>query len=143
MHLMLCWCTQRTYETITSNLNVTINQCQQSTHFWVAAEACKVRDKRKCVCLCARVLSWNLQYSGEIPSNIQTGMTYCQTGINLNRADILRRTLNVQSCKLYNKYMIVLIQLTHTEIFAYIGVLVFKSLSRKVLFIKKKGNRNC
>ena len=70
-------------------------------------------------------------------------MTYCQTGINLNRADILRRTLNVQSCKLYNKYMIVSIQLTHTEIFAYIGVLVFKSLSRKVLFIKKKGNRNC
>ena len=34
-------------------------------------------------------------------------------------------------------------QITNTEIFAFIAVLVFKLLSRKVLFINKKDNRNC
>ena len=63
MHFMLCWCTQRTYETIASNLNVTIDQCQQSTHFCVAAEACKVRDKRECVFVCARLeLKFTVQW---------------------------------------------------------------------------------
>ena len=52
--------------------------------------------------------------------------------------------LKVQSCKLYNsKYMIASTQITNTEIFAFIAVLVFKLLSRKVLFINRKGNRNC
>ena len=52
--------------------------------------------------------------------------------------------LKVQSCKLYSsKYMIALTQKTNTEIFAFIAVLVFKLLSRKVLFINRKGNRNC
>ena len=52
--------------------------------------------------------------------------------------------LKVQSCKLYSsKYMIALTQITNTEIFAFIAVLVFKILSRKVLFINRKGNRNC
>ena len=32
---------------------------------------------------------------------------------------------------------------TNTEIFAVTTVLVFKLLSRKVLFINKKDNRNC
>ena len=42
----------------------------------------------------------------------------------------------VQSCKLYdNKYMIASTQITNTEIFAFITVLVFMLLSRKVLFI--------
>ena len=46
--------------------------------------------------------------------------------------------LKVQSCKLYNnKYMIASTQITNTEIFAFIAVLVFKLLSRKVLFIKR------
>ena len=45
--------------------------------------------------------------------------------------------LKVQSCKLYdNKYMIALIQITNTEMFA--AVLVFKLLSRKVLCYKQK-----
>ena len=52
--------------------------------------------------------------------------------------------LKVQSCKLYNgKYMIASTQITNTEIFAFIAVLVFKLLGRKVLFINRKDNRNC
>ena len=39
--------------------------------------------------------------------------------------------------------MIPLTQITNTEIFAFIAVLVFKLLGRKVLFINRKGNRNC
>ena len=38
--------------------------------------------------------------------------------------------------------MIVSTQKIDTEIFALIAVLVFKLLSRKVLFINKKNNRN-
>ena len=34
-------------------------------------------------------------------------------------------------------------QTTNAEIFAFIAVLVFKLLSRKVLFINRKDNRNC
>ena len=39
--------------------------------------------------------------------------------------------------------MIALTQVTNTEIFALTAILVFKSLSRKVLFIDRKDNRNC
>ena len=47
-------------------------------------------------------------------------------------------------CKLYNnKYTIASIQMTSNEILAFITVLVFKLLNRKVLFINKKDNRNC
>ena len=38
--------------------------------------------------------------------------------------------------------MIVSTQITNTEIFAFIVVLVFKLMSRKVLFINRKDNRN-
>ena len=52
--------------------------------------------------------------------------------------------LKVQSYRSYNnKYTITLTQITNSEIFEFIAVLVFKLLSRKVLFINKKGNRNC
>ena len=52
--------------------------------------------------------------------------------------------LKVQSCKLYNnKYMIAPTQIINTVIVAFIAVLVFKLLSRKVLFINRKDNRNC
>ena len=52
--------------------------------------------------------------------------------------------LKVQSCKLHNnKYMIVSTQITSTEIFAFVALLVFKLLSRKVLFTNRKDNRNC
>ena len=56
----------------------------------------------------------------------------------------LFNVLKVESCKLYNnKYMITLTQLANTDIFASISVRVLKLLSRKVLFINKKDNRNC
>ena len=53
--------------------------------------------------------------------------------------------LKVQSCKLYsNKYMIASTQvITNTEKFSFIAVLVLKLLSRKLLFIDRKDNRNC
>ena len=52
--------------------------------------------------------------------------------------------LKVQSCKLHNnKYIIASTQITNNEIFAFIAVLVFVLLSRKVLFITRKDNRNC
>ena len=34
-------------------------------------------------------------------------------------------------------------QITNTDIFAFISVLVFKLFSPKVLFIKRKDNRKC
>ena len=56
----------------------------------------------------------------------------------------LPNDLKVQSCKSYNnKYLIASTQITSNEIFAFIAVLVFKLLSRKVLFINRKDNRNC
>ena len=42
-----------------------------------------------------------------------------------------------------NKYMRALTQITNTEIFTFITILVFKLLDSKVLFINKKDNRNC
>ena len=39
--------------------------------------------------------------------------------------------------------MIASTQITNTEIFTFIAILGFKILSRKVLFINKKDNRNC
>ena len=46
--------------------------------------------------------------------------------------------LKVQSCKLYNKYMIASSQITNTEIFAFITFLGFKLLCHKILFINRK-----
>ena len=54
------------------------------------------------------------------------------------------KVLKVQFCKLYNnKCMIALTQIAISEIFALIAVPVFKLLTRKVLFISRKDNRNC
>ena len=53
-------------------------------------------------------------------------------------------SLKVQSRAWYNgNYMIALTQITNTEIFLFIAVLVFKLLSRKVLSINRKNKRNC
>ena len=38
--------------------------------------------------------------------------------------------------------MIASLRITNTEVFVFIAVLVFKLLSRKVLFINRKDNRN-
>ena len=52
--------------------------------------------------------------------------------------------LKVQSCKLLNdKYMITLTQITNTKIVAFIAVLVFNLLSRKVFFIDRKDRKSC
>ena len=60
------------------------------------------------------------------------------------RTTLALNGLKVQSCKLHNnKYIIASTQLTNTEIFAFIAVLVFQLLSLKVLFINRKDNRNC
>ena len=51
-------------------------------------------------------------------------------------------SLKLQSCKLYNnKHMIASTQITKTEIFAIMVVLVLKLLSRKILFIDRKDIR--
>ena len=39
--------------------------------------------------------------------------------------------------------MIALTQTTNIEVFTFIAVLVLKLLSRKVLLINRKDNRNC
>ena len=53
------------------------------------------------------------------------------------------KILRVQSCKLYNnKYIIASTEITNTEDFTFIAFLVFKLLSRKVLFINRKDNSN-
>ena len=52
--------------------------------------------------------------------------------------------LKVQSWKLYDyKYMIASTRIRNAEVFAFVAVLVFKLLNGKVLFIKRKNNRNC
>ena len=39
--------------------------------------------------------------------------------------------------------MIASIQITNTKMFSFLAALVFKLLSRKVLLINRKDNRNC
>ena len=51
--------------------------------------------------------------------------------------------LRVQPYKLYNEnYMIPSTQITETKIFAFIAFPVFKLLSRRILVINRKDNRN-
>ena len=52
--------------------------------------------------------------------------------------------MKVQPCKLCDsKYMIASTHTTNAEILTAIAVPIFKLLSRKVSFIKRKDNRNC
>ena len=54
------------------------------------------------------------------------------------------KAFTVQSCKLFNnKYMITSTQITNTEIFTFLAVLVFELFSRKILFMKRENNGNC
>ena len=58
--------------------------------------------------------------------------------------EVKYQSLRAQSCRLYNnKYIIASMRVTNTEIFAFIAVLVFKLLTQEVLFLNRKGNRNC
>ena len=54
---------------------------------------------------------------------------------------ILKGTVMQTICN--NKYAIALKQLTNTEVYAFMAVLVFKSQNRKVLFINRKESKNC
>ena len=59
--------------------------------------------------------------------------------INLSKKIFRYYELKVPSYKLYNnKYMIASIQITNTEIFEFISVLVLKLLSRNGLFTNRK-----
>ena len=65
---------------------------------------------------------------------------------NNRKKDLKRRNvyLKVQPCKLDNsKYITVSGKTTNTKIFAFRAVLGFKLLSRKVLSVNRKDNRNC
>ena len=62
--------------------------------------------------------------------------------IKLSKSEKHSPDFKGQSCNLYNnKCMIASPQLTNSEIFAFIAVLIFKLLSRKVLFINRKDNK--
>ena len=51
--------------------------------------------------------------------------------------------LKVQSCKLHNnKYIVALTQIRNIENFAFITVLIFELLSRKILFVNRKDKNN-
>ena len=51
--------------------------------------------------------------------------------------------LKVQSCKLRNnKYIIALTQIRNIENFAFITLLIFELLSRKILFVNRKDKNN-
>ena len=70
-----------------------------------------------------------------IKENLQSLLSSYQIGFETS---IISSDLKVQSCKLFNrKCMIASKQITSTEIFAFIAVVVFKLLSGR------KDNRNC
>ena len=76
-----------------------------------------------------------LSLSGEKLTHI---IEQCQAVYSQPRTSVLK----VQPCKLYiSKYRITSTQTINTEIFAFIAVLVFKLLSRKVLFINRRDSR--
>ena len=79
----------------------------------------------------------------EILLNNFSAVCSCQP-IKMNKQWLIMLICRFPKNKLYdNKHMITLTQITSTEIFSFIAVLVFKLLSRKVLFITRKDNRNC
>ena len=57
---------------------------------------------------------------------------------------VIHFTMLTVQCKLYNKkYVIASPQITNTNFFEFIAVLLFKLFRRQVLFTKRKDNRNC
>ena len=68
-----------------------------------------------------------------------------ETGIlDVLEIKMVSSLLKVQSCRLYNnKYMIASTQITNSETFAVVAVLVFKLLTLQVLFTNRKDNINC
>ena len=96
--------------------------------------------------------SWSLltllNFSERGPTNngilMSLLLLVAETRAFVNKLLINYLNLKVQSCKLYSdKYMMVSTQITNTEVFAFIAVLVFKLLSPKFLLMNRKDNRNC
>ena len=70
--------------------------------------------------------------------------TLIRKGFIKNWAPNNLEILKVQSGKLYNnKYKIASKQIKNTEVFAFITVIDFNLLSRKILFINRKDSRTC
>ena len=100
------------------------------------------------------ILSFWLNQSRSARGHISKNSDKSENDLNDDRIESLyfrwtqRKLINfllkVQSCKLYNdKYMIASSQISNIEDFAFVAVPVFTLLSRKVLFIDKKDNRDC
>ena len=76
---------------------------------------------------------------GQCSCSIIRGQNFIFTSSSTYGGKKSEKHLKIQSCKLYNnKYMIASAQITNSEIFAFIAVLVFKLLSRKVLFKRQQ-----
>ena len=61
-----------------------------------------------------------------------------------NKSNLIIRSFdNYCSLLFNNKHMIPSTHMTNFEIIAFIAVLAFKLLTRKILFINRKDNRNC
>ena len=101
-----------------------------------------MKRKTKNKCYCTRVVTLIIVFKNIY--QIFRPITLLKHMLITNQYVATNYCLKVQSCKLNNsKYVIASIQITNTEIFAFISVLVFNLLSRKVLFINRKDNRNC
>ena len=77
-----------------------------------------------------------------ISSYIKTGRKRFNLGVEVFTNFRSGYILKVESRKLYKKYIIASTQTANTEVFVFMAVLVFKSLSRKVKLINRKDNRN-
>ena len=89
-----------------------------------------------------------LQYINQDPDELFIWYELRKTYLFYDAVHLMKNIRNnlskVRLCKLYNsKCMTASTQITNTEIFAFIAVLVFMLLSRKFLFINIKDNRNC
>ena len=98
-------------------------------------------------------LSWRrpLSYSNQSTDLRSKSMDWflCDNSLRHERVkqseeEFLKILDSLQSCKLWNnKHMIASTQITNTEIFAFITVLIFKLLNRRVLLTNREDNRNC
>ena len=112
---------QKTAETLTSYFEMIVNRIDQ--YNWMTN-----------IILCL----------SDIKNSISSKYFLWMQGKSIKQIHYILDKLKVLSCKLYhNKYMIASRQITDAEVFAFKTVLVLKLLNRKVLFIKRKDNRNC
>ena len=77
---------------------------------------------------------------GDVKSQI---LQICEDDICKSELQVFESYIKATFMLSNNKYMIASTQITNTEVYAFISVLDFALLSRKVLFINRKDNRNC